>query len=98
MSGAHGPGGTLRERMRVPLRVSVLLLGLLGLNMLLAAWHPFADVWIVEVAVAAIMVVNVLVFSMEIRHQSPLIRLYSALGFFWVAILFTFSMIDYLTR
>ncbi len=85
-------------RMKVPAISFAVLMGLLAINILLGATMPFEKVWIVEALVLATMVVVVLLFSMEIIHEPPLIRLYAVLGFCWVAILFTMTLIDYLTR
>ena len=44
------------------------------------------------------MVATVLLFSMEVRKEPPLTRVFSLLGFCWVAVLFGMTLIDYLTR
>ena len=85
-------------RMKVPAISFAVLMGLLAVNILLGATMPFEKVWIVEALVLATMVVVVLLFSMEVIQEPPLIRLYAVLGFCWVAILFTMTLIDYLTR
>ncbi|MEH3145124.1 MAG: oxidase [Methylobacterium frigidaeris] len=88
----------LWQRMRAPVLASAALLGLLGVNVLLGATRPFAGVWLVEIAVATAMVLVVLLVSMEVRHEPPLVRLFAGIGFFWVAILFAMTLVDYLTR
>ncbi len=88
----------LRERMRTPLITLVALLLLLGLNVLLGALLPFRQVWMVEAAVALAMVIIVLWASMELPQEPPIIRFFALVGFFWVAILFTMTLVDYLTR
>jgi cytochrome c oxidase subunit IV len=88
----------LSERLRIPIRVFVALVVLLGVNVLLGAFFPYGHIWMVEVLIATVMVAIVLLFSMEVLHQPPIVRLFSGLGFFWVAILFGLSMVDYLTR
>jgi cytochrome c oxidase subunit 4 len=35
---------------------------------------------------------------MEVIHEPPLVRLFSGLGFFWVAILVGMTLTDYLAR
>ena len=40
----------------------------------------------------------VLLTSMELGHESPVVRLFAGLSFFWLAILFGMTMQDYLTR
>ncbi|WP_238297291.1 oxidase, partial [Methylobacterium soli] len=74
------------------------LLGLLAVNVTLGATLPFAQVWALELAVVAVMVAVILLFSMEIRHEPPLVRLFAGLGFFWVAILVGMTLTDYLGR
>ena len=46
----------------------------------------------------AVMVALILLVSMEVIHEPPLIRLFSGLGFFWVAILVGMTLTDYLAR
>ncbi len=88
----------LMARMRVPAFSFVTLMGLLAVNVLLGATLPFPQVWIVQLLVLVTMVAVVLLFSMEVLHEPPLIRLFSVLGFCWVGILFAMTLIDYLTR
>ena len=86
------------ERMNLPLRVFVGLMLLLGTNIMLGATGLFPQVWIVELLVLAVMIVITLLFSMEILHEAPLIRMWSIVGFCWLGILFGMTLIDYLTR
>ncbi len=102
---ARSPSGLLRaidpktrEVMRGPVITTGVLLCLLAVNLVLGTTIPFAWAGYAEIGVAAIMVMIVLAFSMELMHASPLVRLFSILGFFWLAILFGITMIDYLTR
>ena len=88
----------VREVMRGPVITTGVLLCLLAVEVLLAMTTPFAACGYVEIGIAAVMVVIVLTYSMELTHAPPLIRLFSILGFFWLAILFGITMIDYLTR
>ena len=88
----------VREVMRGPVITTGVLLCLLAVEVLLAMTTPFRACGYFELGIAAVMVVIVLTFSMELTHAPPLIRLFSILGFFWLAILFGITMIDYLTR
>lgn len=88
----------IKARMRVPVLCFIALMALLGLNVLLGATAPFEKDWVLEILVLATMVGVVLLFSMEIIHEPPLIRLFSILGFCWVGILFAMTLIDYMTR
>ena len=88
----------VKARMKVPTISFAVLMALLAINILLGATIPFEKVWILETVVLATMVVVVLLLSMEVIKEPPLIRLYAVLGFCWVSILFTMTLIDYLTR
>jgi cytochrome c oxidase subunit 4 len=44
------------------------------------------------------MVLTVLLVSMEMIEEPPLVRVFSALGFFWVMIMFGMTLTDYLYR
>ena len=74
------------------------LLGLLGINLILGATLPFSGASIVEAVVVVCMVLLVLLVSMEVLEEPPLVRLFAGLGFFWVGILFTMTLVDYLSR
>ena len=74
------------------------LLALLGVNVLLGVFFISGHAWIIEVFVATAMVGAVIVIAMEAHKEPPLIRLFAGLGFFWVAILFALTMLDYATR
>ncbi len=87
-----------RQRMRAPVITTAALLFGLAINVTLAALVPFHRVWIVELLVMAAMVATVLWVSMEIKHEPPLVQLFSAIGFVWVSILFGMTLLDYLTR
>ncbi len=84
--------------MRTPLLSFVALMMLLATNVTLGAALPFRAVWMIEALVVVCMVLIVLLVSMELLHEPPLIRLFSALGFFWVCIMFGMTLLDYLSR
>ena len=88
----------LLRRMRTPAITFVVLLLLLCINVVLGATLPFRGAYIVEAVITVCMVLTVLLVSMEIIHEPPLIRLFSAVGFFWVAIMFGMTLVDYLSR
>jgi cytochrome c oxidase subunit 4 len=88
----------LWRHMRTPVLAFLALLFLLGLNVGLGALLPFRQVWAVECAVTVCMVLVVLLFSMEVLEEPPLLRVFSVLGFFWVAIMFAMTSVDYLSR
>jgi cytochrome c oxidase subunit 4 len=88
----------LWRHMRVPAISFGLLMSLLAVNVLLGATLPFRNVWMIEAAVTLCMVLVVLLISMEVWHDTPLIRVFSMVGFFWVLIMFTMTLTDYLAR
>ncbi|WP_246696722.1 cytochrome C oxidase subunit IV family protein [Methylobacterium planeticum] len=88
----------LRRHLRAPILTFLALLGLLAVNVTLGATLPFAHVWVVELLVVTVMVAIILLVSMEVRREPPLVRLFAGLGFFWVAILMGMTLTDYLAR
>lgn len=88
----------VRERLRTPIIVLVVLLTLLGVETLIGATSTTGTWWLAEFGCALTMVALVIVFSMEMFQHQPIVRLFSLLGFFWVGILFSLIMVDYLTR
>ena len=88
----------LWHHMRTPTYAFVALLIMLGVIVLFGAFLPFRWSWVIEAAVAAAMVLTVLLYSMEVLKEPPLVRVFSAMGFCWVAVLFGITLIDYLTR
>lgn len=88
----------LRPRIKTPLLVLVASLVLLGINVLLGALDPHGQIWILEVFIAMTMVALVILFSMELLEQPGITRIFGALGFFWVLILLTLTVLDYATR
>ncbi len=95
---SHDDWQVLWQHMRPAVRSFVLLLVLLGVNVTLGATLPFSWAYVVEGVVVACMVLTVLLVSMEVLREPPLMRLFAALGFFWVAIMFTMTLVDYLSR
>ena len=88
----------LLRRMDLPIRVFVGLMLSLATMVMFGVTDPFRHVWVLELLTLIVMIATVLLFSMEILREPPLIRLFSVLGFCWVAILFGMTLIDYLTR
>ena len=86
------------RQMRAPTFAFLALMLLLGVVVLLGALAPSRTSSIIEFAALVAMVLTMLLFSMEIRDEAPLLRFFSSIGFAWVAILFTMLMVDYLTR
>ncbi len=88
----------IRRQMRVPVFAWGALLSCLAGVILLGALAPSRTSAIIEFALLVVMVLTVLLFTMEVRDETSLLRFFSGLGFVWVATLFTMTMLDYLTR
>jgi len=88
----------LWQHMRTPARVFVALMLMLGAIVLLGALVPSHLASMAELALTVCMVLTVLLFSMEVIEEPPLLRFFSFLGFCWMAILFGITLVDYLTR
>ena len=88
----------LAARLRKPALALAALLLLLGVDVLMGQWLPIRRTWMIEAAATTLMVGIVLIVSMEFGSEPPIIRFFAVIGFFWVAILFTMTLIDYLSR
>lgn len=88
----------LWHHMRTPTYSFVALLVLLGLIVAMGAFLPVRWSWAIEAGAATAMVLTVLLFSMEVLKEAPLMRVFAGLGFCWVAVLFGITLVDYLTR
>jgi caa(3)-type oxidase subunit IV len=88
----------LWRRMQIPVFAFVVLLMFLSAIVLLGALAPSRIASFIEIGLAVCMIVTVLLFSMEVRLEAPLMRFFSLLGFAWVCILFGMVLLDYLSR
>ena len=88
----------LRSKLRTPALTLAMLLLLLGVDVLMGQWLPFRQTWMIEAAATTLMVGIVLIVSMELGSEPPIIRFFAVIGFFWVAILFAMTLLDYLSR
>ncbi len=86
------------QKMRVPVFVFAALLGFLAVIVLLGALVPGRTASFIEAGVTLCMILTVLLFSMEVRLETPLMRLFAMLGFCWLTILLGMTMVDYWTR
>lgn len=64
-----------------------------------AAYLPLGR-WgvVVALAIAFSKATLVMVYFMQLRHRSSLVRIFAIGGFFWLALLFVLTFADYLTR
>ena len=88
----------LARRMRVPVFAFVALMLFLTAIVLLGAAMPSRAASFIEIGLSVCMILTVLLFSMEVRLEAPLTRLFALLGFAWVCILFGMVLLDYLSR
>lgn len=84
--------------LRGPLVVYGANLLLLGAILLLAFFAPQGMRPYAIPALALVQAMLILLIGMELHHDAPLIRLFAGIGGFWLAILLTLSLFDYLTR
>jgi cytochrome c oxidase subunit IV len=54
--------------------------------------------FVVAMTIAVVKGTLVVLFFMHVRQSSAMTKLFVAAGFFWMAILFVFTMSDYLSR
>ena len=93
-----GQRRALRKEMRVPSIAFAVLMVLLACVVLLAFLAPSHVSSMIELALLLAMMLTMLLFSMELRDEGGVLRFFSAVGFAWVGVLFTFLALDYLTR
>lgn len=82
----------------VYLAVFAALLVLLAITVLAANIHFGRWNFPVAAAIASVKAALILLFFMHVRYSSALIWLFSLAGFFWLAILFSLTLSDYLSR
>jgi cytochrome c oxidase subunit 4 len=78
------------------------VLGALLALLLLTVGAAYVNLGPFNVAVAMLISLMkaslILLFFMHVRQAGPLLRLFVFMGFFWLALLFTLSLSDFLTR
>ena len=96
----HDPAArrVLWTRMRVPVFAFVATFALLAVNVALGAAIPSRTASFIEIGIMVCMILTVLLFSMEVREESPLLRFFAAIGFAWVGILLLMTTLDYVSR
>jgi cytochrome c oxidase subunit 4 len=85
-----------------PVRTLVTVyIGLMVLLALTAGSHAFPlGSWnaVINLGIAAAKTVLIALFFMNLRHETTLVRILSGVGIFWLSILFTLTLADYLHR
>ena len=95
---SEGERAALWSAMRVPVFAFVALLGFLACIVLLGALVPGRTASFIEAGLTLCMIGTVLLFSMEVKEEAPLMRFYAVLSFMWLTVLLGMVMVDYLTR
>jgi len=72
----------------------VLLLATVGVANVDLGWLNFP----LAAAIASLKALLILLYFMHVRYSTPLVWLVAGAGFFWLAILFSLTLSDYLTR
>lgn len=73
--------------------VALLIISVAAASAPLGAWKPAIALFIAAVKTALIFLI-----FMRLRYQSGLVRIFALGGFFWLAIISTLTLADYLTR
>ncbi len=88
----------IREAMRVPVFTFVVLIVCIVTIVLLGWLAPSRTASFIEFGLTLCMIATVLLFSMEVWNEAPILRFYSFLGFCWLSIMLIMTMVDYATR
>jgi cytochrome c oxidase subunit 4 len=92
---------SVHEKITSPITFLVVFVALLCLTGITTA-VAFVDLGIfnpvVAIAIACTKAVLVVLFFMELRHSSRIVKVTVGAGLFWFAILITLTLSDYLTR
>ena len=79
-------------------RVAVALLVLLVITIITAKMELGRLTNVVNVLIAGLKANLVALFLMHLRYREPAMRIFALAGLFWLTILFTLTLSDYLTR
>lgn len=79
-------------------RVAVALLVLLVITIITAKMELGRLTNVVNVLIAGLKATLVALFFMHLRYREPAMRIFALAGLFWLTILFTLTLSDYLTR
>lgn len=85
-----------------PLRLYLTIFGALMLGTFITVWVAFFDLGpfnnVVMLAIACAKALLVVLYFMHVRWSTRLTMVVAAAGFFWLLILFTLTMADYMSR
>ncbi len=86
----------------LPVRTYVLVYVALMILLAATVGAAFVDLGplnlVVSLLIAAAKAILIVLFFMHIRYSNRLTMLFAGIGFFWLIILFTQTLADYLTR
>ena len=86
----------------VPRRIYVAVFGVLIVMTGITVWAASHDLGrlnaVVALSIAVFKATLVVLYFMHVRYSSKLTWVFVVAGFFWLAILFAFTLSDYLTR
>ncbi len=93
--------GVRPDRRRLWVGPAAVWLGLLVL-FAITCWSAYIPLGVfnitVNLLIAAVMIVLLAMFLMDLRHSSALLHLLAGAGLFWTIFMFTLTFTDYLSR
>ena len=85
-----------------PIRVYLMVFGILMVGTALTVWAAFLDLGmfndIVAMAIAVTKATFVVLYFMHVKHSTRLTKITVMAGFLWLAILVALTLSDYFTR
>jgi len=87
-----------RQLWAVPGATWLALMALLAVTLVTAYLPLGASTFALNLLIAAVMVVLLVIFLMDLRHSSVLLRIVALAGLFWVVLMFSLTFSDYLSR
>jgi caa(3)-type oxidase subunit IV len=94
----EGSGAVIRRLAAGPALVWLILLGLLATSCWSASLPLGSYNTVVNLVIAAIMLLVLATFLMNLARASALLRLVASAGLLWVVFLFVLTFADYLSR
>ena len=76
----------------------LVLIALFAANLFLAYLPPTAGSLALSLAIAALMIMVLSTFLMDLRNSKALTRMVAAAGLFWTTLMFALTFCDFLTR
>jgi cytochrome c oxidase subunit 4 len=86
----------------VPLKIYFAVFGALLVGTAVTVWAAFQDFGplntVIALGIAGAKATLVILFFMHVKYSKPLVWVFVGSGFFWLAILLTLTVSDYLSR